>query len=88
MAYANEDRMIFFSSDFMSNKIKQEEDMEERDLTICDVARMANCHINTVRNYEKRGYIKSMRDNNNFRRYSKQEAIKLRAILEIRKPAK
>jgi len=61
--------------------------MPETNLTISDVARIAECHINTVKNYEKRGYIKSLRDNNNFRRYSQQDAIKLKKLLEIRRPA-
>ncbi len=61
--------------------------MTERNLKISDVARIAHCHINTVRNYEKRGYIKSVRDNNNFRRYSQQDAMKLKEILNIRRPA-
>ena len=50
--------------------------MREASLTICDVARIAGCHMNTVRNYEKRGFIKPMRDNNNFRRYSLRQAKK------------
>ena len=60
--------------------------MTEKNLMISGVARIADCHINTVRNYEKRGYIKSVRDNNNFRRYSRQDAIKLKEILNIRRP--
>jgi len=59
--------------------------MKEKDLTISDVARIADCHINTVRNYERRGYIKPTRDNNNFRRYSRQDAMKLKEILNIRR---
>ncbi len=61
--------------------------MEERSLTINEVAKIADCHINTVKNYEKRGYIKPLRDNNNFRRYSRQDALKLKKILAIRRPA-
>jgi DNA-binding transcriptional MerR regulator len=61
--------------------------MEEKDLMISDIARIAECHVNTVRNYEKRGYIKSVRDNNNFRRYTLQQALKLKKIFEIRRPA-
>lgn len=61
--------------------------MAERNLTICDVAKIADCHINTVKNYEKRGYIKPARDNNNFRRYSQQEALKLKKLLSIRSSA-
>jgi len=61
--------------------------MTEKNLMISGVARIAGCHINTVRNYERRGYIKSVRDNNNFRRYSRQDAMKLKKILSIRRPA-
>ena len=50
------------------------------------VARIANCHNNTVLKYEREGYISSMRDNNGFRRFTKQDALKLKSILEIRKP--
>ena len=56
------------------------------DLTVSQVANIAGCHRVTVLNYEKRGYIKPMRDNNNHRRYTKQDALKLKQILEIRKP--
>ena len=59
--------------------------MREINLTISDVAKIANCHINTVKNYEERGYIKPSRDNNNFRRYSQQDAKKLKEILNIRR---
>ena len=59
--------------------------MREINLTISDVAKIANCHINTVKNYEERGYIKPSRDNNNFRRYSQQDAKKLKKILNIRR---
>lgn len=54
------------------------------DLRIYQVAKIANCHINTVKNYEKKGYIEALRDANNHRRYSLQEALKLKEILSIR----
>ena len=56
------------------------------DLTVSQVAEIAGCHRVTVLNYEKRGYIKPMRDNNNHRRYTRQDALKLKQILEIRRP--
>ncbi len=59
--------------------------MEERNLTVAQVAQIAGCHILTVKNYEKRGYIEPWRDNNNHRRYSLAEAVRLKEILEIRK---
>jgi DNA-binding transcriptional MerR regulator len=59
---------------------------DEANLTAEQVARLAGCHRNTVLNYERRGYIKPLRDHNNFRRYTKRDAIKLKQILEIRKP--
>ena len=44
------------------------------DLTVSQVAEIAGCHRVTVLNYEKRGYLRPMRDNNNHRRYTKQDA--------------
>jgi len=55
------------------------------DLTISQVAEICNCHINTVKNYTERGYIQAFRDNNNFRRYSLADALRLKEILTIRK---
>jgi DNA-binding transcriptional MerR regulator len=57
------------------------------DLTVSQVAEIAGCHRLTVLNYERRGYIKPYRDNNNFRRYTQKDALKLKQILEIRRPA-
>jgi len=59
--------------------------MEEKNLRVADVARIAGCHILTVKNYEKRGYIKPERDVNNHRRYALADALKLKEILSIRK---
>jgi DNA-binding transcriptional MerR regulator len=55
------------------------------DLTTEQVARIAGCHRNTVLRYERNGYLNPMRDNNNFRRYSLQDAIKIKKLLSIRK---
>jgi DNA-binding transcriptional MerR regulator len=62
--------------------------MPDRNLRVCHVAEIANCHVNTVRAYERKGYIKAMRDNNNFRWFTLQDAIKLKKILNIRKSDK
>jgi len=59
----------------------------EYDLTVEQVAREARCHRSTVLRYEVAGYISSLRDNNGFRRFTKQDALKLKQILEIRKPS-
>ena len=56
------------------------------DLTVSQVAEFAGCHKRTVLNYTKRGYLKPMRDHNNFRRYTKEDAEKLKQLLAIRKP--
>jgi DNA-binding transcriptional MerR regulator len=48
------------------------------------VAAIAECHPNTVKRYERRGVIRSKRDVNNFRRYSMQEALKLKKLLAKR----
>ena len=58
----------------------------EANLTINQVAEIAGCHRGTVLNYEKRGFIKPLRDHNNFRRYTKRDAKRLKQILEIRRP--
>lgn len=58
--------------------------MIEANLTVAQVARIAGCHRNTVLNYEERGYIDAMRDNNNFRRYTLQQALKLKEIISTR----
>jgi DNA-binding transcriptional MerR regulator len=55
-------------------------------LTVEQVARIAGCHRNTVLRYEKEGYLTPMRDNNGFRRFSKRDALKLKQLLEIRRP--
>ena len=62
--------------------------MSDRNLRVCHVAEIANCHVNTVRAYERKGYIKALRDHNNYRWFTLQEAIKLKKILNIRKTAK
>lgn len=59
---------------------------QEANLTISQVANIVGVHRNTVLNYETKGYVEPMRDNNNFRRYSLQEALKLKRIVELRKP--
>ena len=58
----------------------------EANLTVDQVAKVAGCHRNTVLKYEREGYIAPLRDNNNFRRYTLQQALKLKKIFEIRKP--
>jgi len=59
----------------------------EANLTIDQVARVAGCHRNTVLKYERDVYITPFRDNNNFRRYTLQQALELKKIFEIRRPA-
>jgi len=58
--------------------------MEKTDLTVAQVASICDCHRNTVLKYEREGYIRSLRDCNNFRRFSRREALKLKRILSIR----
>jgi DNA-binding transcriptional MerR regulator len=57
------------------------------DLTVNQVAEIAGCHGRTVLNYTKKGFLNPMRDHNNFRRYTKQDALKLKQLLEIRRPS-
>ena len=56
------------------------------DLTVSQVAEIAGCHRLTVLNYTKKGYLKPLRDCNNNRRYTKEDAKKLKQLLEIRRP--
>lgn len=58
--------------------------MGEKDLTVEEVARIARCHRNTVLRYEKLSLIQSKRDHNNFRKFSFQEALRLKEILSMR----
>ena len=55
-----------------------------QDLTVSQVAKIAGCHRNTVFNYERSGYIKPVRDCNNFRRYSMEQALDLKKLFESR----
>jgi len=57
---------------------------QKADLSVAEVARIVGCHDNTVRQYEKKGFIKAFRDFNNFRRFTMGEALKLKEIFEIR----
>ena len=61
------------------------ENNDKADLTVAQVARFVKCHDHTVRSYEKRGFIDAYRDFNNFRRFTLQEAMKLKEILSIRR---
>jgi DNA-binding transcriptional MerR regulator len=71
----------------MFNQALQGDTMDNQDWTISKVAEFADCHRNTVKRYEERGYLKPMRDVNGYRRYSKSEARKLKELLTFRKPA-
>jgi hypothetical protein len=55
-------------------------------LTVSQVAEIAGCHRNTVLNYTRRGHLKALHNVNNVRYYSKQDALKLKQLIEIRKP--
>jgi excisionase family DNA binding protein len=62
--------------------------MEQDDranLTVAQVARLAGCHDNTVREYERKGHISAYRDFNNFRRFTLQQAMKLKKIINCRR---
>ena len=58
--------------------------MRKTELTVAQVATIAGCHRNTVLNYEQRGFIRPLRDHNNFRRFPQSEALKLRELLNFR----
>jgi DNA-binding transcriptional MerR regulator len=54
-------------------------------LTVADVARIANCHRSTVLRYEDKGVLLAKRDTNNFRRYSLEDALRLKDLLSTRR---
>ena len=54
------------------------------DLLVSQVADIAECHPNTVRSAEKKGLISSRRDINNYRRFTVNEALKLKKALAWR----
>jgi len=56
------------------------------DLRAADVAKIANCHRNTVTKYSDKGIISAFRDSNGFRWFSLEDALKLREILHHREP--
>ena len=58
--------------------------MEKVDLIVQEVARIADCHRNTVLRYESRGVIRGKRDLNGYRRFTLGEALKLKEILSTR----
>lgn len=57
-----------------------------QELTPADVAKIADCHRNTVVRYTEKGVIAASRDHNGFRRYDLNEALKLRQLLRRRTP--
>ncbi len=54
------------------------------DLRVAEVAKIANCHPLTVRNRERKGDIEASRDLNNHRRFSVEQALRLRDLLTTR----
>jgi hypothetical protein len=57
------------------------------ELTVAQVGDIAGCHRNTVLNYERKNLIRSMRDRNNYRRFSVEDALKLKSMLTSRTPS-
>ncbi len=51
---------------------------------IGEVAAKVPCHQNTIRSYEKKGFISPVRDRNGFRWFTAQEIIKVKTILDLR----
>lgn len=62
-----------------------QESFEGALLTVADLAKIAKCHRSTVLRYEGKGVIQSERDGNNFRRYSLDDALRLKELLSTRK---
>ncbi len=61
--------------------------MSGYELLINEVARIAGCHPNTVKNYTDKGVIPDTRDANGFRRYRLDDALRLKEILQHRETA-
>ena len=59
--------------------------LEKHSLTVDEVAKIAGCHRLTVLAYERRGFYHSTRDINNWRRFRRGDALRLKQILEIRR---
>lgn len=59
----------------------------EKDLRVSEVAKICGCHIKTVINHEKKGTIQANRDVYNYRRFSMDDAEKLKRILSARWPS-
>lgn len=62
--------------------------MENTNLRVADVARIASCHPNTVRNYAEKGFLNPSSDINGFLRFTEKDAQKLAGLLSARWPAK
>ena len=60
----------------------------DADLKILEVATLCNCCRGTVLNYEKKGLISSARDLYGNRRYTQEQAERLRLLLSARWPSK
>jgi len=60
-------------------------DNQKKILLVDDVAKIAGCHRSTVMRYEEKGLITPIRDENNFRRFSLEDALYLRQYFAGRK---
>jgi len=60
----------------------------QANLKVTDIARIAQCHRNTVLNYERKGVIQSQRTVNGHRRFSVDDALRLKRILSALWPSK
>ncbi len=54
------------------------------DLRISEAAKLISVHVNTLRNFERRGLIKPLRDHNGWRRYSVEETLKIKELVNLR----
>lgn len=60
----------------------------KEDLSVSEVARIAQCHVNTVRSYERKGLIQATRNLHGFRRFMPSEALVLKGMLSLRRTGK
>jgi len=60
----------------------------ERAITIKKAARFLGVHPATLRNWEKKGLFMASRDLSGYRRYTMEDLIHLKALVNFRTPAK
>lgn len=58
--------------------------MNNYKLNVIQVSRIAGCHRNTVLRFEAKGFITPVRDINGWRRFTEEDAMKLKDVFQFR----